>query len=61
MSYKQDRLISILNNSIDKLKYGYNILLVEFLKNEIGNVQQTKSNIPTDGVIDVDIADGTEQ
>lgn len=55
--YKKDKLMEILGNTIEKLKYSYNILLVEYIKNEIGNVQKTKSNPPTDGVIDVDIAD----
>ena len=57
-SYKENKFTSISDVSLVKLKYSYNVLVLEFLKKELlKNPSNSNSKGNSGNVIDVDLAD----
>jgi len=60
-SFKQNKFNSISEISFSKLKYSYNVLVLEYLKKELSTKTTSKYKSNSDNIIDVELADEDEK
>ena len=60
-SFKLNKFNSISEISLSKLKYSYNVLVLEYLKKELSTKTTSKYKSNSDNIIDVELADENEK
>ena len=55
--YIENKLTDLLSNSLMNLKYSYNLLVLEYIKNQLKSGKSNMTSVESDNIIDVDVAE----